>query len=274
VIGDRHFPPLAKEPFHVGTPSLDEQAGSSGLRVAFFPGCVSDKIFPGVSEAAIKVLRRRGVGIFLPEDQACCGIPALASGDRQSYESLVRQNLRLFAGKGFDWLVTPCATCAATIKDIWPKLAEAFSPAERGQVAGLREKCMDITAFLVDVLKVEAPAATEGGKTVTYHDSCHLKKSLGVAAQPRALLKSLPGYRFVEMPEADRCCGSGGSFTLYHYDLSKDIGQRKRDNIASVKPDAVAMACPACMLQVMDMLSQNGDATPVRHVVELYAESL
>jgi glycolate oxidase iron-sulfur subunit len=277
LIGDRHFPRLAREPFHVGTPSLDEAAGSSGLRVAFFPGCVTDKIFPGVAEATLKVLRGRGVGVFLPEGQACCGIPALAAGDRQSYDSLVRQNLRLFAGGGFDYLVTPCATCAATIKEIWPKLMDGFSPDERGRIAGLREKCTDITAFLVDVLKVEAPASTEDGgrKTVvTYHDSCHLKKSLGVSAQPRALLKSLPLYRFVEMPEADRCCGSGGSFTLNHYDLSKDIGRRKRDNIVSVKPDNVVMACPACMLQVMDMLSQNGDAIPVRHVVELYAENL
>jgi glycolate oxidase iron-sulfur subunit len=274
LIGDRHFPALAREPFHASTPSLDEKAGASGLRVALFPGCVSDKLFPGVSEATVKVLRKHGVGIFLPENQACCGIPALSSGDRQSYDSLVRQNLKLFEGGGFDYLVTPCATCAATIKEFWPKLMEGYTPAERGQIEKLREKCMDITAFLADVLKVEAKAAPASGKTVTYHDSCHLKKSLGVSAQPRAILQSLPGYRFVEMPEADRCCGSGGSFTLTHYDLSKDIGQRKRDNIASVKPDTVAMACPACMMQVMDMLSRNGDAIPVRHVIEMYADSL
>ena len=76
------------------------------------------------------------------------------------------------------------------------------------------------------------------------------------------------------MPEADRCCGSGGSFTLAHYDLSKKIGQRKRDNIVSVKPDLVAAACPACMMQIMDMLSRNGDDIPVKHVAELYADSL
>ena len=274
LIGDRHFPALAKVPFHSATPSLNEPAGASGLRVALFPGCVSDKLFPGVSEATVTVLRKRGVGIFLPADQACCGIPALSSGDRQSYDALVRQNLNLFAGGAFDYLITPCATCAATIKEFWPKLMEGYTPSQRGQIETLQKKCMDITEFLADVLKVEALPASASGKIVTYHDSCHLKKSLGVSAQPRAILKSLPGYRFVEMAEADRCCGSGGSFTLSHYDLSRDIGQRKRDNIAAVKPDAVAMACPACMMQVMDMLSQNGDATPVKHVVELYAENL
>ncbi|GHU20856.1 hypothetical protein FACS189475_10030 [Betaproteobacteria bacterium] len=65
-----------------------------------------------------------------------------------------------------------------------------------------------------------------------------------------------------------------GSFTLAYYDLSKKIGQRKRDNIVSVKPDVVAAACPACMMQLMDMLSQNGDNIQVKHVAELYADSL
>ena len=126
----------------------------------------------------------------------------------------------------------------------------------------------------MDVLKVELPAPADSGKRVTYHDSCHLKKSLGVVEQPRTILKSLPGKQLVEMPESDRCCGCGGSFTLNHYDLSEKIGKRKRDNIVSVKPEIVATGCPACMMQIMDMLSRNNDSIPVKHVIELYAETL
>lgn len=274
IIGPRHFPSLPAQAFHARTPSLDTPAGKSGLRVAFFPGCVADKVFPQVPEAAIKILDAHGVGVFMPSSQACCGIPALASGDRPTFEALVRQNLKLFAGGGFSHLLTPCATCTATFKEIWPKLPDNFTPTERLQIEELHDKTMDITAFLVDVLHVELPAPTTDGKRVTYHDPCHMKKSLGVSEQPRAILRGLPGHTLVEMPEADRCCGSGGSFTLNHYDVSKDIGQRKRDNIASVHPDLVSTACPACMLQIMDMLSQNGDDIPVKHVVELYAETL
>lgn len=274
MIGDRHFPRLAKTAFHTKTPSINTQAGKSGLRVAFFPGCVSDKMFPGVAEASIKVLNHHGVGVYLPEGQSCCGIPALASGDRADYETMVRQNLKLFGKGDFDYIVTPCATCTATIKEFWPKLMENYTPEEREQIKKLHDKAMDITQFLVDVVKVELPAQSEGGKRITYHDSCHLKKSLGVSEQPRKILKSLGKYQFVEMPEADRCCGSGGSFTLYHYDLSKDIGQRKRDNVVSVKAETVAAACPACMMQLMDVHSRNNDNIPVKHVIELYAETL
>jgi glycolate oxidase iron-sulfur subunit len=97
---------------------------------------------------------------------------------------------------------------------------------------------------------------------------------LGIFTQPRKILNNLSGLEFVEMPEADRCCGSGGSFTLTQHELANRIGQRKRNNIVSVQPDIVATACPACMLQLMDMLSQNGDRVEVKHVVELYAERL
>jgi glycolate oxidase iron-sulfur subunit len=273
-IGDRHFPPLAKESFHSKVPSLNTPVGKSGLRAAFFPGCVSDRIFPKVAEAAIKAFEKHGVGIYMPEALACCGIPALASGDRDSYDKLVKQNLELLAADDFDCLVTPCATCAATIKEVWLKLAEKYAADERERIDKLHDKVMDITQFLVDVLKVELPATSKTGKRITYHDSCHLKKSLGVATQPREILNSLPDCQLVEMPEADRCCGSGGSFTLAHYELSKEIGQRKRDNIVSVKPDTIAVGCPACMLQIMDMLSRNNDAIPVKHVIELYADTL
>ncbi len=273
-IGDRHFAALAKESFHSKTASLDTPAGKSGLRVAFFPGCVTDKLFPSVGEATVKALKAHGVGIYMPSNQGCCGIPALASGDRSSYDKLVRLNLNLFGHGTFDYLITPCATCGATIKEIWPKLMQGYTPGEQRQIQQLHEKTIDITAFLLDVLKVELPAPAPGNRRVTYHDSCHLKKSLGVSEQPRKILKSLAGFELVEMPEADRCCGCGGSFTLNHYDLSRRIGQRKRDNIVSVHPSTVATGCPACMMQIMDMLSQNKDDIPVKHVIELYADTL
>ncbi|MDR2503534.1 MAG: (Fe-S)-binding protein [Deltaproteobacteria bacterium] len=274
IIGDRHLPKLASTPFHSSRPCLNTPAGKSGLRAAFFPGCVSDKIFPGVAEASVKALQKHEVGIFIPQGQYCCGVPALASGERTAYNDMVRRNLGLFSSAPFDYLLTPCGTCTATIKEFWPKLMEGYSADEQARIKELNAKTMDISAFLVDVLKIKLPDAQGGDKVVTYHDSCHLKKSLGVSTQPRSLLKALPGFQFAEMPEADRCCGSGGSFTLMHYDLSGKIGQRKRDNIAAVKADTVAAGCPACMMQLKDMLARNNDNVAVRHVIELYADTL
>lgn len=274
VIGDRHFVGLAKESLHSKIKALDTPAGKSGKRVAFFPGCLGDKMFVSVAEACLKVFEHHGVGVYMPEGQACCGIPAISSGDRVAYDKLVKINLDLFSKGNFDYLVTPCATCTATIKEIWPKLMEDYPGPMRDQIRALHDKVMDVNQFVVDVLGVAPEAPAKGGVKVTFHDSCHMKKSLGVTSQPRALIGMNPKYELVEMAECDRCCGSGGSFNLYHYDLSKQIGERKRDNILATGAQIVSTGCPACMLQMTDMLSQHGAKVAVKHSIELYADSL
>lgn len=274
VLGPRHLMLLDKRPLHKDVPSLDTPAGKSGLKVAFFPGCLADKIFPRVGHAVLKVLKHHGVGVFLPEGQACCGIPALSSGDRESYEKLVRANLEVFARGQFDYLVTPCATCTSTMKKIWPMMAEGMSPKEQEAIKALSAKIMDVNAFVVDKLGLTPPQAREGAAAVTVHDPCHLKKSLGISAQPRTVLSMNPGVKIVEMGASDACCGCGGSFTLQHADISAKIGKQKRDNIAATGASVVATGCPACMLQISDMLSRSGDRIAVKHPMEIYADSL
>jgi len=274
MLGERHLMLLAKTPLRKDVPSLNTPAGKSGLKVAFFPGCLADKIFPRVGHAALKVLEHHGVGVFLPAGQACCGIPALSSGDSDSFMKLVRENLDVFRSGSFDALVTPCATCTSTIKKIWPMMAEAMSPAEQEAIKALSDKTMDINAFLVDQLKLTPPAPAANATAVTVHDPCHLKKSLGVSVQPRTLIAMNPNYVVKEMNASDACCGCGGSFTLTHADLSAKIGQQKRDNIKSSGAQVVATGCPACMMQISDILSRNGDRIKVKHPLELYAESL
>lgn len=273
VIGERHFMPLAKKPLRKLEPALNTRPGKGGYRVAFFPGCVIDKIYPQVGQAVLKALRHHELGIYMPAGQACCGIPALASGDKESFDKLVKCNLELFEKENFDYLLTACATCTATIHELWPMMSGDKTESMQERIAALAAKTMDVNKFMVDVLKVAAPVAGSGTK-VTYHDPCHLKKSMKVFEQPRALLKSCPKVEYVEMAEADRCCGCGGSFNLQHYGLSKDIGEIKRSNIVASGAQVVATGCPACMMQISDMLSQHGDKVAVKHVMEIYAETL
>ena len=273
VIGERHFMPLAKKALRKLEKPRNTLPGKSGYRVAFFPGCLIDKVYPQIGQAVLKVLTHHEVGIYMPSGQACCGIPALASGDKDSFDKLVRCNLEVFEKENFDYLLTACATCTATMHELWPLMSGDKTESMRDRIAALATKVMDVNQFLVDVLKVELPVQGQGTK-VTYHDPCHLKKSLQVAQQPRALLSSIPTVEFVEMADADRCCGCGGSFNLQHYDLSKEIGERKRECIVASGAEIVATGCPACMLQIADMLSQHQDQVAVKHVIELYAETL
>jgi len=276
LLRERHFKPLAAVPWHRQLPSLNTNPGVSGQKVAFFAGCLIDKVFPSVAESVLRILEHHGLGVFMPESQGCCGIPALSSGDTRAFDQLVRHNLKLFNSEPFDYLVTACATCTSTLKKMWPLMALEYPEAEKAQISALADKTLDISQFLVEKVGLEQGSSQDVTDKVplTYHDPCHLKKSLGIAAQPRALIQANPRYDFKEMAEADCCCGCGGSFNLQHYELSASIGRRKRDNITKAQCAVVATGCPACMLQLTDMLSQAGDRVQVKHAVEIYAESL
>jgi glycolate oxidase iron-sulfur subunit len=272
LLQDRHFRTLAKVPFHRQVPSMDRPAGKTGLKVAIFTGCLIDKMFPNIAHSTIRVLEHLGVGIYLPENQGCCGIPALSSGDLDTFHKLLAHNLARFEAGDFEFLVTSCATCTSTIHEVWPKMADER---HRDAAARLARRTMDINQFLVVKAKL-GPLPGRPGKrhTVTYHDPCHLKKSLKVFDEPRAVIKATPGCRLKEMSQPDWCCGMGGSFNLQYYDISRGIGKKKAEQIQATGADILATGCPACMIQISDMLSQAGAMIAVRHPIELYAQAL
>ena len=271
----RHFVPLSPVPFHR---EIGDQAfvlPGKNVKAALFTGCLIDKIFPGVARAVVDVFRHHNSGLVIPAGQGCCGIPALAAGDISTFRRLMDHNLEIFEKENFDVLITACATCTATIKNLWPNVYPNPSSGIQARLKALAGRTLDINAFLVDQVMPKQALSKEcaGKETVTYHDPCHLKKSLGVTAQPRQIIRAA-GCRLVEMADADKCCGMGGSFNLYHYDLSSAIGQLKQNSITDTGCATVATGCPACMMQISDMLAKAGANVRVRHPVELYAESL
>jgi glycolate oxidase iron-sulfur subunit len=287
LLGNRHILPMAKTPFHKSLSDLNQKESAlmsgkgSGLRALLFTGCLIDKIFPNVAHASIQVLTHHGVELTIPQGQGCCGIPALASGDRETFTKLVDHHLELFKQEKFDVLITACATCTSTIKKLWPTLYKNPSSGVKEQLNQLSEKTMDINQFLVDRVKPDfdeelsgVHAASEKTREiVTYHDPCHLKKSLGIADQPRKIIQAA-GKRLVEMEGSDKCCGMGGSFNVYHYEVSSSIGNLKQKNIADTGCTTVATGCPACMMQISDMLAKEKRNIKVRHPMELYAQAL
>ena len=132
--------PLAKTPLRKLEPPRSTPPGKGGYRVAFFPGCVVDKIYPQVGQAVLKALDHHGIGVYMPAGQACCGIPALASGDKESFDKLVMANLELFEKESFDYLLTPCATCTATMHEIWPLMSGDKSQGVQERIAALSAK--------------------------------------------------------------------------------------------------------------------------------------
>ncbi len=293
LLSNRRMVPLAPVPFNKISPKLkqviksgqnskrtlalqNEETGS-GLKVAFFVGCLLDKVFPRVAADIVNVLNFHGVQVIIAPTQGCCGIPALSSGDHEAFNRLVEYSLMQFDPSEFDYLVTGCATCTATIKKFWPSMFQSASEDQNAAVRQLAEKTYDISQFLVDVIGV-APLVKKNRQlskpVVTYHDPCHLRKTLNISSQPRSLIESGDMYVLKEMPDAASCCGMGGSFNLTHYDLFAAIGEKKISSIEKTGAPVVATSCPACMIQLADMLGRRQKQIRVAHVVELYSEKI
>jgi glycolate oxidase iron-sulfur subunit len=128
-------------------------------------------------------------------------------------------------------------------------------------------KVQDVTDYLAEVISPQELGGVEA--CITYHDPCHLVRGLGVSQQPRHLVRSIPGVEFKEMLEADRCCGAGGMFQVFHSDLAWAITQRKVKNIENTHADMVVTACPACIQRLQGGINLRGISQKVVHVVEL-----
>ena len=239
------------------------------MRVGYFMGCATDFIYPELGKKIIDFLTKRGIEVVVPKEQNCCGAAIYFSGDFETGRKLAKDNIDAF--KDVDYIVTACGTCSSTLKDY-----KVYLPDNEEQQKAYEEfgkKIKDATEFVVDVMKVnldELKLRKEfEGKTATWHDPCHLIRYQNIKEQPRAILKALKGLKYVEMPNADLCCGMGGSFSVYHYDLTKKIADKKMAGIKATKADIVVTACPGCMINLIDNVARSKMPQKVHHLLEL-----
>jgi glycolate oxidase iron-sulfur subunit len=232
------------------------------LRVALFLGCLINYVYPEIAEATVAVLGRLGVEVVIPQGQVCCGTPVLSFGDEQAARRLATMNTEALLVSGADHIVTACASCGKTLKSDYEWLVP-------DQGAALAKKVLDVSELL-DRIPVQGARPIE--RRVTYHDPCHLRWGQNVVAPPRKLLGQYAQY--VEMPEAERCCGGGGSFSLFHYDLATRIAAKKLDSIAASGAEVVATNCPGCILHISDRVTAAGMKIPVVHSIQIVEEAM
>lgn len=256
---ERLLPSMAGIPFRFQAPR-HISCREPKLRVAYYAGCLTNYVFPNIGNAILKILQRQQLEIFIPE-QWCCGIPALASGDEETAAELAERNIASFNRAGVDAVITDCASCGHMLK----KYGDFLGTEEARSFSA---KVYDLSEFLDKVIDFRI-GEKELPLTVTYHDPCHLKRGQGVYQEPRRLLGSVPQLKVVEMKDADRCCGSAGSFNLEHYRLASQIGSRKVQHIVQTGADVVVTACPSCMMQLSHHLELKNSKVRVAHLAEI-----
>ncbi len=267
----RTLPAIADKPLRDLMPAIDDQLSAPRLRVALFAGCATDFVHPQIGLSMVSVLNRCKIAVTMPRGQSCCGIPALYSGDRQTAVELARQNVRELLADDPDAVVTTCPTCTAALRQHFVELLQ--DDAQYAESARrLAAITYDAAAFIAEQLP-DLPAAAHRG-TVTYHDSCHLKRGCGVWKEPRQLLAKA-GWDLREMDRADRCCGFGGSYSFAsHPEISREITKGKVNSILRSGAEAVAVDCPGCLIMLRGALEKRGLPQRVAHTLELISEAL
>ncbi len=236
------------------------------MRVGLFVTCLVDLMRPRIGFAAIELLEAAGCEVIVPATQTCCGQPAWNSGDRASAAKLAKKVIAEF--EGFDYVVAPSGSCADHIRNEYPSIL-ADEPEWLACAAALSPKVFELTDFLVNVAKLENLPGHFSG-SVTYHDSCAGLHSLGIKAQPRALLAKLPDVRLKEMNAAEECCGFGGTFSVKFGDISAAIAERKCTNAVATEADAIVGGDLGCLLNIEGKLRRMGDEeTRVLHIAEV-----
>ncbi|MBI5419200.1 MAG: (Fe-S)-binding protein [Deltaproteobacteria bacterium] len=235
--------------------------------VSLFFTCLADAFFPRVCFATVAVLERFGADVRVPLSQTCCGQPAYNSGNRKEARKMAGKFLAAFAGEGY--IVTPSGSCAAMVKNEYPVLFRD-EPRMLSLASLAGDRTYELSQFLVEVLGVTDPMSSFKGK-VTYHDSCHLRRGLGVIEAPRRLLRAIPGVTLLEMEESDRCCGFGGVFSVKYPHISCRMVDDKIERILATGAQFVTSGDLGCLMNIGGTISRSGYPVQAVHLAEILA---
>ncbi len=240
---------------------------SNERSVTLFIQCLVDALYPEVAEAMVRVLDRLGISLTCPDDQTCCGQPAFNSGYRRQARIAARHFIEVF--EDAELMVCPSGSCVNMVRHHYGELFQN-DPQWSQRAQNLARRTYEFSEYLVDVLGVDDLGARFEGK-VTYHDSCHLLRGIGVRQQPRTLLQRVSGADFIEMKDSDYCCGFGGTFSTKYPDISDAMVTDKVKNLMDTNADALVGCDMGCLMNIQGKLSRLGSPIKVMHLAQILA---
>lgn len=239
-------------------------AGSPRTKASLFVTCIIDQFYPQVGVSAVRVLRRLGVDVDFPLAQTCCGQPVYNSGFTRQARQLALRVLDSF--RNSQYVVVPSGSCAAMMRVFYLDLFE--DGPHLPQARELAAKVYEFSEFLVKVLKVDDVGATYPGKAA-YHPSCHLLRELEVQEEPARLLGKISGLELVDLPQAEACCGFGGTFSVKYPHISEGMVAEKVTNLQSTNADTLVSCDMGCLMNISGALSRQGRDIKVRHLAQV-----
>ncbi|MDO5618931.1 (Fe-S)-binding protein [Kocuria sp.] len=247
------------------------------MRIALFATCIVDAMYPKVALATVRVLERLGHQVVFPPGQGCCSQMHVNSGYMEEALPVVRNHVEAFTAADYDVAVAPSGSCVASLGHQQPMIARANGDEDLAraaeQVAG---GTYELSELLVDVLGVTDAAEQLGSyfpHRITYHPSCHGLRLLGLGDRPTKLLSSVGGLELVELPDAQECCGFGGTFSFKNPDVSGAMVEAKIKNIESTGTNLCAGGDSSCQLHMSGAARRRGSDVKTIHLAEILAST-
>ncbi len=239
------------------------------MKISLFITCYNDTLFPETGKAVVAVLERLGHEVEFREAQTCCGQMHYNTGYQREALPLMRNLLNVFDDA--EIVCIPSSSCVAMIRDHFPKMAQTTNdPKIVGAVHELLPRIFEFSELLVDKLGV-----TEVGAffphSVTLHPSCHSLRSLHVGDKPLRLLKQVRGLKLIDLPEADQCCGFGGTFAIKNAEVSAAMLSEKIRCVLDTEAEVCTALDNSCLMQIGGALSRQRTGMRCLHIAEILA---
>ncbi len=239
------------------------------VRVALMVTCINDAMFPEAGKAVVRLLRRLGVDVEFPAGQTCCAQPMVNTGYLDEAVPVVRTFVEAF--EGYDAVVTPSGSCAGSARHQHAIVARrSGDPGLARAVAEVGPRVHELSEFLVDVLGVTDVGAYFPHR-VTYHPTCHSLRMLGVGDRPTRLLQAVRGLTLLDLPDAEQCCGFGGTFAVKNADTSVAMGSDKARHVRSTGAEVLVAGDSSCLMHVGGLLSRQRAGVRTMHLAEVLA---
>ena len=240
------------------------------IKVSLFCTCIIDQLYPEVGKSVVNVLRQSGCDVDFPINQTCCGQPLYNSGFTQESKKLALKVLNDFEHSNY--VIVPSGSCAAMMRNFYLDLF-AKDPKNLARATAFAGKVFEFSEFLVRVLKIEDIGAKYTGKG-TYHPSCHLLREIGEREAPKVLLDNVDGLDLVSLPQAEYCCGFGGSFSIKYPHISEAMGTDKAENVVSTGADSLISCDMGCLMQIDGLLSRAKSTVQIRHLSQILDQEI
>jgi L-lactate dehydrogenase complex protein LldE len=241
------------------------------MKIALMVTCLADALFPDVGRATVRLLERLGHDVAFPEAQTCCGQMHVNTGYQDEALPLVRHHVEVF--EPYDVVVAPSGSCVGSVRHQHAMVARrAGDEALAKRAEAVAATTYELSELLVDVLGVEDVGAYYPHR-VTYHPTCHSLRLLRAGDRPLRLLRRVTGIDLVQLPDAEVCCGFGGTFAVKNAPVSTAMLADKMRSVLATGAEVCTAGDSSCLMHIGGGLSRLNAGTATVHLAEILAST-